>query len=715
MASCCTFWVGWGAWIVASVQGTDRFGFQQPVVGSHGDEGEWAGGGSVPLRSAQTKQPQQRPSGAASAASTAVDVDSDSESSSASPKVVLRPRTRQRLEEESLLIDDRLSDAGITQQPTPKKLSGYASIPMVHARAVIEPSEGRVDGNKSTLEKNRPPKAVDHQVQKRFEGKTDFVEARRDEADFLLWCKQVLGISTILEIQSFPYDFQTTTNSKKTNWESDMIQSSTNSSSAFTTTTTTLTTAVPTVRGLAAGRDIAIGEIVIRVPMQALFSVATSIDQDPVLSRVMGPELRKDFGWDDLNPIMKPPSTANKNSSHVDGDIEDDDEEMHFFELPLLAVALLHHRRLGASSPIAPYIRILKRTPVDTMPFLWSAQRLQEPTVSEGVRIVARGIREEIKTMYDRVVRVLIRRYPDVFGEVVPNTGSNEEWMFSYEMFQWAFAIVNSRHWQLPIEDLTSTGSAKENHRHHHQYVQPASTPSVALEDQLPPAQKPTGSWVSEHGDIDVDDDTANSVLNEDVSKTTAAQGIVSDEQDSHDFLSNALHSFLAPVADLLNFGPPCTRVNYDRNSHSFEIVASCSFRKGEEVTFWYSNECDDVMMGVYGFSHSLIPPCKSSEEWRQRATLVEEQLKLAIDNLKMLEEELEFLEAQLKACDRHDSDEKEKNGHNTRLRHEEPTRRVTADSPTSSSRKEVSRRSRARQRPERSRVRRIWSQKTEF
>ena len=29
----------------------------------------------------------------------------------------------------------------------------------------------------------------------------------------------------------------------------------------------------------------------------------------------------------------------------------------------------------------------------------------------------------------------------------------------------------------------------------------------------------------------------------------------------------------------------------------SFEVVATCSFQTGREVTFWYSDDCADVMI----------------------------------------------------------------------------------------------------------------------
>ena len=148
--------------------------------------------------------------------------------------------------------------------------------------------------------------------------------------------------------------------------------------------------------------------------------------------------------------------------------------------------------------------------------------------------------------------------------------------------------------------------------------------------------------------------------------------------------------------------------MKYNKEARTFEVIATCAFKKGQEVTCWYSNECDDIMFGVYGFSHPLIPQCKSSEEWRHRSDTLEEQLKDAYADLKMLEDELEYVEAILGECDC--CDEEGKDGHKSRLRHEDSTTRGSA---RSSGRSGASRRS--RERNESQRVRRIWSRKTEF
>lgn len=358
------------------------------------------------------------------------------------------------------------------------------------------------------------------------------------ETKFLEWCKTALGVETILEIQTFEYvDY---VQELLNDWDHDEDDDSDSKKASNATYVPTL---VP-VRGLAASRHISSGETVIRIPLHGLLSITTTIDQDPFLSPIMGPVARKEYGWNLAA-----------------------DDEGFLLELSLLSVALLYHCKLGDESPLAPYIAILQSSPVDSMPFLWNRDELRQ--ASPGIRQVARGIRQDIRDMYQTVLQnVLLTQRPDIFD--------NDQ--FSLENFYWAFAMVNSRHWQLPIEDLDQQPLLVEP---------PALTPTkkqvAGFEDQVPPAAMPTDAWVQEHQELD--DDIANeSDIN--VKSDTTME-----------------HSFLAPVADLLNFGPPCTRGRYDPQTHTFEIIASCSFRKGQEVTFWYSDECADVMVGMYGFS----------------------------------------------------------------------------------------------------------------
>ena len=61
--------------------------------------------------------------------------------------------------------------------------------------------------------------------------------------------------------------------------------------------------------------------------------------------------------------------------------------------------------------------------------------------------------------------------------------------------------------------------------------------------------------------------------------------------------MSNMKHSFMSPLADMLNFGPACAKGRYNTELKAFEVIATCKFLQGEEVTFWYSDDCENVMI----------------------------------------------------------------------------------------------------------------------
>jgi SET domain len=430
-----------------------------------------------------------------------------------------------------------------------------------------------------------------------------------EEQEFLSWCRLALGIETSLEIHTFQYyDYMKALPDQ--DWEQDDATSDDDWKGKQATTTLPMIA----VRGLAATRDISVGEVVIRIPLQALFSVTTTIDKDPVLGPVIGLESRQRRGWD----LDAPPLSDDANPADEEG------IPPTLIEIPLLAVALLHHKRLGSASSLAPYIRVLNRTPVDTIPFLWDKTKLR--TLSEGIRTVARGVKRDMKAMYERVVKVLIAEHPQVF----------DNGAFKYENFEWAFAIVNSRHWQLPVQDMQGTPVAAQAAQRRMLAQHRARSPDEDVLGQLPPADMPTEAWVD-----------ATQQGHQSASPNALSAGAI------------PKHSFLAPLADLLNFGPPCTTGSYNRDAHTFEIVASCEFRKGQEVTFWYSDECDHVMVGLYGFMHPMIPPCPSAEEykrasgeWRRRAEELDAQLAESNQDLYRLDREASHLAKLLRDCD---------------------------------------------------------------
>ena len=239
-------------------------------------------------------------------------------------------------------------------------------------------------------------------------------------------------------------------------------------------------------RGVAATRGLIVGDILLSVPFESLLSLA-SIENDPILQPILG---RK---------------------AAIDNEIDD--------EFSLLGVFLLYHRSLGKASPISAYINVLRTAPVDSMPFMWSEARLQKlyPDPSNHIRLLTQDILDRIKEKRDTIIPYLLEEHSSIYTN--PKQAAD---IFSFENFKWAFAILNSRHWHLPCNDLDNLTKAKAH---------------------------------------DISDNTE----------------------------TKSNHIFLAPFADLVNFGPPCAKGAYNSESGTFDIVATCDFISGQEVTFWYT------------------------------------------------------------------------------------------------------------------------------
>lgn len=405
-------------------------------------------------------------------------------------------------------------------------------------------------------------------------GATEKINIKSQSIDFLEWCRSVLGVETILEIQTFEYyDYanELASGNLLDEWDNDDDDFSSFSHDE-------IPFPLLSVRGLAASRDISIGEVVIEIPLLSLLSVPTTIDRDPVLSKLMGPSARNRHNW--------AITSVGSHEQSIDG--IQDSQVCSLQELALLAVAVLYHKSLGEKSPLAKYVAVLKATPVESMPFLWSRDKIQRSPLflHDGIRSVAIGLRRDIRDIYKSVVLVLLNEHPDVFTKE----------MLSFTEFEWAFAIVNSRHWQLQIDDLVPYHASPSHNR---------IRPQVSVEDQLPPAETPTDSWILEHEDVDED-------VDEDDNLDEIQVGLREGEYSYSRKLKTTTkkHSFVAPVADLLNFGPPCTHGHYNTETKTFQIISTCPFRKGQEVTFWYSDKCDHVMIGMYGFTHPVSDLC---------------------------------------------------------------------------------------------------------
>ena len=516
--------------------------------------------------------------------------------------------------------------------------------------------------------------------------------------DFLDWSLQVFGIATTsLKIETFEYyDYMRALSEMTDQFTEDDDDGIYYEDSNDDNTMESKMTSVEDyprihVRGLAASQDIKIGEVVIRIPYQALLTVSNLIDRDPVLSRVIGKKARRKYGWDNMG-VEEEPADPELQQEELE---EDDNEEMvhYYYELPLLAVALLHHVKLGPHSSMAPYIQLLQTSPVEYMPHIWNSTKLRQDA-SEAVRRVARSIQRDVREMYTQVVQVLINDHPNLFAN--PNrhrhmdedrgeedisysddddedeidedddeVDVHEEWFFSFERFQWAFALVNSRHFHLPIPPSVNAAASAASETNHqarrrnkaskHENTEGSDNNGAAMDS--PPASMPTEEWIQQQKNDDEDKRSSSSNKTDD---DIGDDGEYAGDNDNDEFdLSVIGSSFLAPVADLLNFGPPCTRGRYNTGMQSFDIIATCNLAKGQEITFWYNGDaCDDVILANYGFTHPMVPKCPTLQDWRRRAEIYKEQvhhlqsdLSNAYDDLDRIDSELDRVQQILYSC----------------------------------------------------------------
>ncbi|KAL3904089.1 MAG: hypothetical protein SGARI_005087 [Bacillariaceae sp.] len=225
--------------------------------------------------------------------------------------------------------------------------------------------------------------------------------------------------------------------------------------------------------------------------------------------------------------------------------------------------------------------------------------------------------------------------------------------MFSLEKFHWAFSLVNSRHWHLPVPETDDPISVhlEEEDATHNDEPSPSTNDNKKSEDDnisfndQPPASMPTEEWM-EHQREELRKGEERE------SGSDTADAAVAEEFLDHHPIPPAT-SFLAPVADLLNFGPPCTKGRYNYTTHVFEIVATCPFRKGQEITFWYTDACEDVFMANYGFTMPMmVPKCASLKDEASAAVKhLTRDLAIAYQELDRMDSQVDELLTVLHEC----------------------------------------------------------------
>jgi len=458
------------------------------------------------------------------------------------------------------------------------------------------------------------------------------------------------------------------------------------------------------IRGLKASHDIQIGQVLIQIPHASLWTLANVVDSDPVLAPVIGLQARKEYGWD--SPVDEIPLLSvallyhfklgrtspywpylqqllgqhdmgsSSSRKKMSGDDDNEDAE----------------NSLTSSVTIQDAMTSLQRS----IPHLWSPKKLRK-SATPAIRSVSKGIQRDVLELYETIVLVLIEDHPHLFGETdhfgdddnpidriershpdrgtAGTTGGDsseaqlsqtvEDWMYSLEKFHWAFALVNSRHWHLPIpsdllaankEDqngsmVAGTGSDEEMSEKS-ESASSEEDDHVSFSDQEgPPASTPTDEWLDYQRELQRKEEEA---------ELQAKKNDMAPEETGSGFEAGAGagtadvwpdgDSFLAPVADLINFGPPCTRGLYNRTTDAFEIVATCDFLKGQEITFFYTDACEDVFVANYGFTEpSLVPKCADPD--RERIQQLESMLQDAWQELDMFDSEVDQLLEVLHDC----------------------------------------------------------------
>mmetsp|Transcript_8044 Transcript_8044/g.9281 ORF Transcript_8044/g.9281 Transcript_8044/m.9281 type:complete len:723 (+) Transcript_8044:178-2346(+) len=510
-------------------------------------------------------------------------------------------------------------------------------------------NKSQSNNNAKSMNKNTSNSHRNHKLAKRDKREKSY-------KSFLKWCQATLGIHTSLEIKEFEYI------NHYDEWKNHhKQQNKLNFEKGVKEEEEAEEPNKIIVRGLAATRNINIDEVIISVPYHALITIQTTIDHDPVLSQILGPKARTKNRWiisqnhnlssssknsgsdkgGELDSIKttnsdekdvtdsSSSSPSDKNNTENSNNSEDDDDTS-YYEIGLLIVALLYHRSLGELSPIWFHINLLLDNSVsgiNNVPFLWDVDKLRRefdgieygPAADEVRRLVI-DIKRDVKVIYDEIMDVLIKDHNEIFGPAVAIESNIEteqqEWDFSYERFEWAFAMVNSRKWHLPLADLDVGAydifNAPKYNDGRDEIPDPAVGHEAATAVNSMPAQQPTDEFMS------LQDEAIRLEYKDEINNQPPLSPTIRSKID----IVVTKHSFMAPLADMLNFGPPCARGRYNTETQAFEVIATCSFLQGQEVTFWYSDSCDEIMIANYGFTHPMIGPCPSMEEWQKRADI---------------------------------------------------------------------------------------------
>jgi len=65
---------------------------------------------------------------------------------------------------------------------------------------------------------------------------------------------------------------------------------------------------------------------------------------------------------------------------------------------------------------------------------------------------------------------------------------------------------------------------------------------------------------------------------------------------------------------------------------YTLQKVAVCNYSMGQEITFYYSDDCEDIIIANYGFLHPMIPKCPSLEDLRIQNIQLKDQVETLTD-----------------------------------------------------------------------------------
>ena len=332
--------------------------------------------------------------------------------------------------------------------------------------------------------------------------------------------------------------------------------------------------------------------------------------------------------------------------------VGDDDEEGNdvggggggWDEKQVLALYMLYHKTLDSRSDIKAYVDLYFSADLSTTLTTMDEETLDDKYPRERYGRLRRLVDEvnyDIERKYKHLVPRLAELYPEVFGRGIKkkkdkdkdkdkddnnkdggeqSEAAQEEWAYSYEQYREAYVILLSRYWSLELKD------ADED-----QDQDTTSSRRVELErddddDERRDCetQQDGSKSCAEATDGDESDAAAaaavsSSSSDDAASSSSAVSAITSSAPSSSSSSSSSspvshYHDFLAPFADLLNFGPPSTYATYDALSRRFEIRATRAHEEGEEVTFYYTSECEEHFLVFYGFGDGNVPKCEEEE-----------------------------------------------------------------------------------------------------